>query len=437
MEMDLVEPREHVVCTTDEAIVCVDLESFQQRSSMALSERPGQLCVARDVAMVCAAKDASVIGYGIGARAVDLRSRVPERLGCVALSSDGYFVAGGGAGSGRVYLWELWSGRLCRVWEGHFRGVSCACFSERDDVLVTGGEDSIVAPWCATAAADSGQRTAPMAPLWDHWSEHSMPVTGLVCRGSRVFSVALDRTCKVRDLASGSALCSLSLGDAPRCLALDALDSYLLVGCDGGQVLRVDLDATAMAATCAAAADAAFDHRGARVGGGSGYGGDEGGAFAGLLAAQAPVLAYVGHSGRVVGVAQHPRDASRIVSASDDGSLRVWDAASRQCLRVVSLGPNSPPIRHLAALPDRPTFGGKPAVPMAAALKRDDAAPPDASLPAPLLRRGDGAASPAAPPAGGGGDDDGLRADLAAARDEAARWKSVADQLWREVEKEA
>ena len=421
--------REHVVCTTDEAIISVDLESFQQRSSMALGEKPGALCVARDVAVVCAAKDASLIGYGVGARGVDLRSRVPERLGAAALTPCGAYLAAGGAASGRLYAWELWSGRLARAWEGHFRGVSALCWSEGGDALLSGGEDGVVAPWDACVVVDADALAAP-SPLFDHWSEHSMPVTAVLCRGLRVFSCALDRTARVRDLASGRLVCTLSVDEAPRCAALDVLDAYLLLGCESGLILRVDLDAQA-AASSAAATARVLDARGATLFEGAGDGGD--GALAGLFKARAPALAYAGHAARVTGVAQHPSDHAVLVSASDDGSLRVWDAESRQCVRVVALGPNAPPLRHLVVLPDRPR-GGQHASLAMAPLRRDDAERPAAIVPVAQLRAGGEPAPDAAPRAGG--DADALRAELARARDDAAKWREAADALWREVRDE-
>ena len=69
----------------------------------------------------------------------------------------------------------------------------------------------------------------------------------MLARDGRVWSGALDRSVYGRDLASGKTLCAVALDGAPRCLALDVLDSYLLVGCDSGVLLRVDLDAWALA----------------------------------------------------------------------------------------------------------------------------------------------------------------------------------------------
>jgi hypothetical protein len=69
-----------------------------------------------------------------------------------------------------------------------------------------------------------------------------------------------------------------------------------------------------------------------------------------------------------------------------------------------------------------------------APLRRDDAERPAAIVPAAQLRAGGEPALETAPQAGG--DADALRAELARARDDAAKWREAADALWREVRDE-
>ena len=86
------------------------------------------------------------------------------------------------------------------------------------------------------------------------------------------------------------------LSGAPSCLALDALDSFALVGTNEGPILRVDLDAWAHA----------------------------------LTKREEPSLniaTYDGHAQKVVGVVAS--NETQFVSASSDGTLRVWDVAAR------------------------------------------------------------------------------------------------------------
>ena len=67
-----------------------------------------------------------------------------------------------------------------------------------------------------------------------------------------------------------------------------------------------------------------------------------------LLRDDANVMTFRGHSGGVNHVAALPD--GRALSASDDNTLRLWDLASGQCLRV--LEGHSDVVNHVATLPD-------------------------------------------------------------------------------------
>ena len=295
------------------------------------------------------AKDASIAGGPLGKNAPQLNSRVPEKLSSIAVTPDGLWLCGGGATSGRLYLWELWSGRLARRWEGHFRGRHRLRCRRAGRARISGGGGGLVRPWCLSIACDSERCRGPrdaFAPLYDDWSDHTLPVVGIVVQAGRCWSVSSDRTLCGRELHGGRKVFQASLSGAPSCLALDALDSFALVGTDEGPILRVDLDAWAHA----------------------------------LTKREEPsisVATYDGHSQRVVGVVASSE--TQFVSASSDGTLRVWDVAARREVRRVEVAPGAPPLRSLAPLPSAT------APPVASILKRDaDEAPDD--VPCALLR---------------------------------------------------
>ena len=116
------------------------------------------------------------------------------------MTPDGLWLCGGGATSGRLYLWELWSGRLARRWEGHFRGVTALCVDERGEHVISGGGDGLVRPWCLSIACDSERCRGPrdaFAPLYDDWSDHTF--AGRWYRGPRrAVLVRLQRSDAVR-----------------------------------------------------------------------------------------------------------------------------------------------------------------------------------------------------------------------------------------------
>lgn len=74
-----------------------------------------------------------------------------------------------------------------------------------------------------------------------------------------------------------------------------------------------------------------------------------------LFSADGRVTALEGHTNRVWGVAFHP-DGSLLASASEDGTVRIWDVASKKCVRTLNGDPDgltgvafSPDGRLLAA----------------------------------------------------------------------------------------
>ena len=379
--------RQHVVCATDEALISVDLDGYQPRASLTIPAQPASITANGGLVIASMAKDASIAGGPLGKNAPQLNSRVPEKLSSIAVTPDGLWLCGGGATSGRLYLWELWSGRLARRWEGHFRGVTALGVDERGEHVVSGGGDGLVRPWCLSIACDSERCRGPrdaFAPLYDDWSDHTLPVVGIVVQGGRCWSVSSDRTLCGRELYGGRKVFQASLSGAPSCLALDALDSFVLIGTDAGPILRVDLDAWAHA----------------------------------LTKREEPAISvatYDGHSQRVVGVVAS--NETQFVSASQDGTLRVWDVAARREVRRVEVAPGAPPLRSLAPLPS------VNAPPVASILKRDaDEAPGD--VPCALLRPRARVSEPASADAAA------LRARADAARRDAQRWAAVAEALW-------
>lgn len=96
--------------------------------------------------------------------------------------------------------------------------VTSLAFSDGGDVLISGGEDTLVHAWllidlldAAAAGPGLGAGFAGAAPAALHsWSEHSLPVTAILCGAGAadpyVASVSIDRTCKIYSLAQGAVI---------------------------------------------------------------------------------------------------------------------------------------------------------------------------------------------------------------------------------------
>ena len=307
-----------------------------------------------------------------------LRCAAPEVLRCVAASSDGLYVAAGGASSGRLYVWEVATGALLRGWEGHYRPVTALCFTDDDSHLISGGAEAIIHAWRLgdivdeelASGAGAGDDTVTPATSWH---EHYLPITALTvgtggARG-RIFSTSLDRSCRVWEIGCAASLYSVELPTEATAVAVDALERRVFIGGADGRIFDVDLCAGAAAATAARLVQDAQRVEGARQRGrldavamgrgAGGVGGGGGGAGASAMASgggggvgigegegegegvdeETMVQGFLGHSTRVCAL-RVSRDGGTLVSAAVGGGLRVWDTESRQTLHALAPGKN-------------------------------------------------------------------------------------------------
>jgi pre-rRNA-processing protein IPI3 len=107
-------------------------------------------------------------------------------------------------------------------------------------------------------------------------------------------------------LASGAVLRECRLPTALTCAALDACEATLYAGGVDGRVFEIPLNA---APSIGASLDGGAD---ARDG----------------------IVALEGHAKALVSV-ECTRDGAAVITASEDGTARIWDAASRQTLHIL------------------------------------------------------------------------------------------------------
>jgi len=276
--------------------------------------------------------------WGLDKESALHRFFVGEPVSVVAASPDGTHFAAG-ALSGAVYVWEVSTGALAKTWNAHFKAVSAVSFAAGGSMVITAGEDTVVSAWSMASLLDPAAATAPPVPTYS-WAEHALPVTSLAVGGGPaggaggsglVASASADRTCKLWTLGGGHLLRSVAFPAALACVALDACESTLYAGATDGRVFEVPLNAVA-------SAGAGLESAGSgRVDGLSNR-------SAGFGAAT-----LEGHARAVTAIACSA-DGERVTSSSEDGTCRVWDAASRQTTHVLR-HPKGSPIVALAVAP--------------------------------------------------------------------------------------
>ena len=271
--------------------------------------------------------------WGLDKESALHRFFVGEPVSVVASSPDGTHFAAG-ALSGAVYMWEVSTGMLAKTWNAHFKAVSAISFAASGSGLITAGEDTVVSAWSLGSLLDPAAGHAPPVPKYT-WAEHALPVTSLAIGGGPgggaagaglVASASADRTCKLWTLGGGHLLRSIELPAALVSVALDACESTLYAGAVDGRVFEVPLNAVANSG-------AGLDQRN------KGKQSDTSSSAATLEGHKRSVTAIV-----------CSRDGERVVSSSEDGTCRVWDAASRQTTHVLRHVKGSP-IVALATAP--------------------------------------------------------------------------------------
>ncbi|CAN0167623.1 unnamed protein product [Ectocarpus sp. 12 AP-2014] len=332
----------------------VDVLTGTQLSSLKhCSSQPGSTALIAGDFVVSAqvVKGTAVHFWAWGTEQPRLKCHAPEKLGPLAVTGDGWLCAGGGV-SGRVYLWEVSSGTLLRAWDAHYKAWAWP-FSPDGCFLYSGGEDAMVSSWNMLAAVDpdggdafkgggGGGGKSSLPATWTS-SEHSLPVTCLHAAkaGGRVYSCSLDRTAKAWDSCSGRLLLSVTCPAFLKAVATDPAEAFLFAGGGGGTIFQLDISATAVAATASNAAVATssgvlqFEEEaesekhdpswGLRLPeasfGGGGSGADGGG-----------LQELHGHEKAVTSLSV-TADSSVLVSSSEDGTVRSWHVASRQCVQ--------------------------------------------------------------------------------------------------------
>ena len=280
---------------------------------------------------------------------------VSSSPGCGSSGSGGAFPAYivGGAASGRLYLWDVATGDLLRVWQAHYKAVSALAFSRCSGLLVSGSLDCAVHAWDVSALIDAALLSDPtrLPSSLASWTAHSLPVTQVtVMHGSGggiaqffIISSSLDRTVRIfavssRDLpsanssssssssssfsSSSSSLVCVTLPAAISSMTMDSLEANLYAGCVNGKIYPLTIAEMMMAA------ESQDDERGGGGGGGE-------------MLFQDLSSAFLGHRAIVNSLCLTP-DNQILVSGGDDGAVHVWECASRQ--RISSFEAHKSPV---------------------------------------------------------------------------------------------
>lgn len=252
----------------------------------------------------------------------EFKSYPVEPIGPLACTSDGSYVVGGGV-SGRLYIWEVASGRLLRVWAGHYKAITCLVFSDDESLLISGADDGFVNVWpllrVLDLPEDGGAQGKMQVSYLYTWSGHTLGITGLFCgcggSSAIIVSCSFDTLCKVWSLASGSLLRTIKFPTAINAVVLDPGEYSLYAGSADGRIFVAALNFGVPDATG--------------------------------MSKDGIISFLIGHSRAVTALA-FSVDGVSLLSASEDCTVCLWDTFSCQALRVYKH--NKGPVSNLLVI---------------------------------------------------------------------------------------
>lgn len=223
----------------------------------------------------------------------------PGKVNALAVSGDGFYCVCGI--NELVYLWHIPTGKMFASLSRHFQTVTHIVFTDDDSHFVTGGQDGMLLVW-SLADVLSGRSQPKFS-----FSDHTLPVTGLKVGlgGGRaaLFSVSLDRSLRVYDLAQGHQTAVLMFQSALTALTVDRLETMLFVGTSDGTVISFNISQPPRT----------LEYH---------------------LEEKDMKHAFQGHDGPVTCLSLS-MDGESVLSAGQDGNLIVWHIKSKQMLKTI------------------------------------------------------------------------------------------------------
>ncbi|KAF2486107.1 WD40-repeat-containing domain protein [Neohortaea acidophila] len=171
-----------------------------------------------------------------------------EKLTCIALACNDTVLVCGTA-EGRIFLWEIASGRQVTTAQSHLQAVNALAVDPTSNFLLSASADSTVHTWSIPkllSFSDSG--IEPLSPSTT-FTSHNASVNCLAVGHSATscniaVSGSSDQTCLVWDYHTNTLLRTFLLTSIPLSLALDPADRAIYVGHQDGSVQQLNLFAS-------------------------------------------------------------------------------------------------------------------------------------------------------------------------------------------------
>ncbi len=302
----------------------------------------GRLALSRDGRTLVSASLDNLAICDLAAMRVKATLPLPQRAGSVALTPDGRRAITGDF-SNKLHLWDL-AVETAEWPERSLDPVTSLAWVPGEDLLLSAAKNRTLTVWDVR----SGRA---LRTLTGHTG--SVQTVAALPDGRRAISGSFDNTLRIWDLETGENLRTLTghkggilelalIGDGSSVISADLWGEIKIFSLDEGREIRSFQQPSGYLTTLAATTDGCLAVVGIR---------DEGNDEPVILdLATGRVLGDLrGHEGPVV-KALIVAEGHRIVTGSDDATIRIWDLASRRELR--RLEGHADLVGSLAATPD-------------------------------------------------------------------------------------
>lgn len=240
--------------------------------------------------------------------------RIQEVLTSLTTDYTGTFLIGG-TKKGWLYCWEVGTGKLLNFWQGHFKTVRRIYFTKaKSPILITASEDGIAKAWdmadvltsSSAVSSSSNHNGSISVQAFKVWSHHSQAITDIAVASmgitARILTCSLDRSLIVQDLHITKKMCNIYFPEPLESIACTASGELVFLGASNGDIYVLSLSSTTV------------------LDGNKSVDGDK--------------RVLLGHSRAVITMTLS-NDMKTLMSGSEDGTIRIWDVDTMQCLNVL------------------------------------------------------------------------------------------------------
>jgi pre-rRNA-processing protein IPI3 len=235
----------------DAAIFVHEYQPSGVQQAMFKKSATPQNCLAVSSTHIFAAQAGKAVVHVYNREKGNHEATIPftERINCLTLACDDAVLVLGTA-EGRIFLWEVATGRQVITAQSHLQPVNLLTVDAASNFLVSASEDSTCHVWSIPALLSfSNDGSQPLAPLRT-FSDHRASIRALAMGHSDTFqniaiTATADKHCFVWDYHTNTRLRTFLLPAVPTSIVVDAADRAFYVGYETGGVQRIDLLASA------------------------------------------------------------------------------------------------------------------------------------------------------------------------------------------------